>query len=76
MKKIFSLILALTMFSTVTVSAQSVIITGKTDSGVRAVTVLVTQKGKTIDNLSGSDIIWQDQNTLVPFANDYVIEFK
>ena len=65
MKKIFSLILALTMFSTVTVSAQSVIITGKTDSGVCAVTVLVTQKGKTID-----------QNTLVPFANDYVIEFK
>ena len=48
MKKIFSLILALTMFSTVTVSAQSVIITGKTDSGVRAVTVLVTHKGKTI----------------------------
>ena len=64
MKKIFSLILALTMLSTVTVSAQSVIITGKTDSGVRAVTVLVTQKGKTIDNLSGSDIIWIDQNSV------------
>ncbi len=61
MKKIISLILALTVFSTVTVSAQSVIITGKTDSDVRAVTLLVTEKGKTIDDISGSDIIWIDQ---------------
>ena len=61
MKKIISLALALTMFSAVSASAQSVIISGKTDSGVRAVTLMVAQKGATLETISGSDIIWMDQ---------------
>lgn len=61
MKKIISLVLALTMFSVVSASAQSVLISGTTDSDAKAVTILVTEKGKTIDTVTGSDIIWIDQ---------------
>ena len=64
MKKIISLVLALTMFSAVSASAQSVLISGTTDSDAKAVTILVTEKGKTLDTVTGSDIIWIDQETV------------
>lgn len=59
--KILAAILAFTIFCVIPASAKSVIFTGTTDQKAKAVTILVTKKGTTIQNISGGDIVWIDQ---------------
>ncbi len=64
LSKIISITLVLVFLCAYAASAQSVIVSGKTDSNAKGVTILVTKKGTNIQNMSGNDIVWIDQQDI------------